>query len=522
MAQRNALYKLLQTFNTAKFWILGGIFCIVMLTLFPFKFEAIAWGKKDAIKQFFRNPSDAFDFFGNILLFMPFGYGLSQWLKSKSFAPVIKFSLIFSISLATTIAVETLQLFQPDRSSSIIDIFTNTLGGTLGGAIGLLGLDQIIAPTQQWLVRHWQKKRSLTIALGLWIALMLGSTWQLSTMTKLSNWDPNYNLMVGNEATGDRPWQGKVQSFSIADRALSESEVQQFLQSSAFPTLNQSLADYDLTGNAPYLDRSRFNSPPLESRPANPAASNSNSSWYITQEPPIKLNEALQKNSAFTLATTFETRSLKQEGPARIISLSLNTGERNLTLGQNDRQLIVRLRTPITGRNGDALELRSPNNLQQNRSHRVVLTYENSVLALYLDPGNPPDHLRLRPELTFFRLLLPNQLISLPRGPKAISLYPILFYAIWFLPLGTLLGRLLNLLKFRNQDNLKKTHRNLSTLTSSLILGLTIGGSSLAMATMLKSFSGQIISVGITCFGLALLPIAIQLLHPIFTFRQTR
>ncbi len=524
MAQRNPLHKLLQTFNTGKFWILVGLFCIVMFTLFPFKFESIAWGKKDALKEFFRNPSDTFDFFGNILLFMPFGYGLSQWLKSKPFTPVIKFTLVLGISLAGTIAVETLQLFQPGRSSSIIDLFTNTLGGTLGGAIGLLGLDQLIAPTRQWLLRQWHKQRSLTIALALWIALMLGSTAKLASMTTLINWDSSYNLIIGNEATGDRPWQGQIQGFSMTDRALSEPEVQQFLQGSTFPALEQSLADYSMIGNAPYLDRSRLNLPPLEQQsPPTPSPSTpSPKPWHITQTPPVKLNEALQKTSAFTLATTFETRSLDQTGPARLISLSQDTQHRNLTLGQNNRQLIVRLRTPITGVNGDALELRSPNNLQQSRSHRVVLTYENSVLALYLDPGNPPDHIRLRPELSFFRLLLPNQLISLPRGPKALSLYPPIFYAIWFLPLGTLLGRLLILMKFKTHKQPQKTHRNLFTLTSSLILGLTIGGSSLAMAIILKPFSGQTISIGLTCFGLAIVPISIQLLHPIFKFRQTR
>jgi VanZ like family len=517
MVQRHPLLKLLQYFNTAKFWILGGLVCIVMLTLFPFKFEAIAWGKKDAIKEFFRNASDAFDFYGNILLFMPFGYGLSQWLRPKRLDQIIKFALILAISLTCTIAVETLQLFQPDRSSSIIDISTNTLGGTLGGAIGLLGLDQLLAPISQWIVRQWDKQRNLTIALALWIALMLGSTWKLANMTHLSNWDPSFNLIVGNEATGDRPWLGKVQGFAISDRALSKSQVQQLLQSSTFPALETALADYDLTGNAPYLDRSRLNLPPLEEATPDP-----NSSWYNTKTPPIALTNALQKTSAFTLATTFETRSLDQTGPARLISLSHDTTERNLTLGQYGSHLIVRLRTPATGENGAFMELRSPNTLQLNRSHRAVLTYENAVLALYLDPSNPPDHLLLRPEMSFFRFVLPKQGSFLPRGPKAMSLYPVIFYAIWFLPLGTLLGRLLILMRFRNQNQSQKNHRNLLILTISLVLGLTIGSSSLAMAMILKPFSSQSMGVGITCFGLAILPITIQLLHPIFKFRQAR
>jgi VanZ family protein len=517
MPQRNPLHKLFQTFNTAKFWILGGILFIVMLTLFPFKFEAVAWGKKDALKEFFRNPSDSFDFFGNILLFMPLGYGLSQWLRPQRWNPIIKFALVIGISLLGTITVETLQLFQPDRSSSVIDLFTNTLGGTLGGTIGLLSLEQLIKPTNQWLGHQWNKQRSLTIALTLWIVLMLGSTWKLSTMTQLNNWNPDYNLVIGNEATGDREWLGKVQSFSMSDRALSESEVRQLLQSPKFPTLETALANYDLTGSAPYRDSSRLNLPALEQRSQPSPRPN----WYITEQPPTALTTALQQKSAFTLATTFETRSLTQEGPARIISLSLDTTERNLTLGQHDSHLIARLRTPATGENGAFMELSAHTSLQLNRSHRAVLTYENAILALYLD-DNPPDHTLLRPEISFFRFVIPKQLISLPRGPKAMSLYPFVFYAIWFLPLGTLLGRLLVLLRKRQPKDHRKNQRNLFTLTNSLLLGLTIGGSSLAMATILKPFSSQPMSIGLTCFGLALLPIALQFLHPIFTLRQTR
>ena len=102
----------------SKLWILGGIIFIVMLTLFPFKFQAIAWGKKDAIKEFFRNSSDSFDFFGNIFLFGPFGYGLAQWLKPKQFPIPKKLILILGLSFALTLMVESLQLFLPNRSSS--------------------------------------------------------------------------------------------------------------------------------------------------------------------------------------------------------------------------------------------------------------------------------------------------------------------------------------------------------------------------------------------------------------------
>jgi len=43
----------------------------------------------------------------------------------------------------------------------------------------------------------------------------------------LSNWDPAYGLILGNEATGDRPWLGTFHLMAVFDRALADIEVQQ-------------------------------------------------------------------------------------------------------------------------------------------------------------------------------------------------------------------------------------------------------------------------------------------------------
>jgi VanZ family protein len=42
-----------------------------------------------------------------------------------------------------------------------------------------------------------------------------------------SNWDPNCRLVIGNEATGDRPWKGKIYYAAVFDRALTEQEIRQ-------------------------------------------------------------------------------------------------------------------------------------------------------------------------------------------------------------------------------------------------------------------------------------------------------
>ena len=43
----------------------------------------------------------------------------------------------------------------------------------------------------------------------------------------LSNWDLGYSLILGNEASGDRPWLGSFDLVAIYGRALSFEEVSQ-------------------------------------------------------------------------------------------------------------------------------------------------------------------------------------------------------------------------------------------------------------------------------------------------------
>jgi hypothetical protein len=42
-----------------------------------------------------------------------------------------------------------------------------------------------------------------------------------------NNWDPDYRLVLGNEATGDRPWLGKIAYVAIYDQSLDAREVRE-------------------------------------------------------------------------------------------------------------------------------------------------------------------------------------------------------------------------------------------------------------------------------------------------------
>ena len=44
---------------------------------------------------------------------------------------------------------------------------------------------------------------------------------------RFTNWDPSYYLVLGNEATGDRPWLGKIFFLAMYSRPLAEKEIHQ-------------------------------------------------------------------------------------------------------------------------------------------------------------------------------------------------------------------------------------------------------------------------------------------------------
>ncbi len=72
---------------------------------------------------------------GNIAIFIPFGYFISHYLKTKKHIP------IFCITLITSLCIEFVQLYI-GRSFDIDDILLNCIGGMLGHACYLL-LDKI-------------------------------------------------------------------------------------------------------------------------------------------------------------------------------------------------------------------------------------------------------------------------------------------------------------------------------------------------------------------------------------------
>jgi len=69
--------------------------------------------------------------------------------------------------------------------------------------------------------------------------------------------------------------------------------------------------------------------------------------------PATKLIEAVKRSKALTIAAWIKPENTTQAGPARIVTVSRDSGGRDFTLGQNGGAYEVRFRTTATSPNGE-------------------------------------------------------------------------------------------------------------------------------------------------------------------------
>lgn len=86
------------------------------------------------------------------------------------------------------------------------------------------------------------------------------------------------------------------------------------------------------------------------------------------------LTQALQQTNAFTVEMWLTPASLDQRGPARVVTLSLDSGQRNFTIGQDGDRWDVRLRTTGSDNNG-LPSLASPAGSVQTQTTHLVLGF---------------------------------------------------------------------------------------------------------------------------------------------------
>jgi alginate O-acetyltransferase complex protein AlgJ len=105
--------------------------------------------------------------------------------------------------------------------------------------------------------------------------------------------------------------------------------------------------------------------------------------WYTAAEAAgDRLLRDASRSNELTLEATIVPAAAETEGLARIVTFSGGPGARNLTLGQEGRHLVMRIRTGPTGQNADRPQVRLfP--IEAGKAVHVVVTYVPGVLIAY-------------------------------------------------------------------------------------------------------------------------------------------
>lgn len=359
----------------------------------------------------------------NALLFLPLGFGLGGWLRRRMQLPwMIGFMVTLGFSLGLSYLIETLQIFIPPRFPALQDVFSNTFGGALG-----------------WLLFCLWETRDVRVAYFTYALVVFVLAALLQRDTTLRNWDSQFFLLLGNEGSANRPWQGEVSEIFITSRAMTDREVARLCAGETPPESFKSslLALYrfktrerrykDLTGHLPDLVGEECIIPTL----GETGVLLGPHCWLKSERSARVLVESLKQTSGFTLSVSMAPGDLSQDGPARIASLSVDAGRRNFTLGQVGPDLVFRLRTPLTGENGSHPSFVAGGVLNSHKPLNATITYDGRLLIFYIDGVRrfPSFNLNVG-AAALSHFVVPN--------PNRTRWYQAVTYGVIFLPLGFL------------------------------------------------------------------------------------
>jgi glycopeptide antibiotics resistance protein len=349
------------------------------------------------------------DFFLNIVLFLPCGALLPALWKDRCRSETIAIILVTLAGALASFLIEWGQVFA-GRNSSMIDILSNTLGTAIGAfaydRCTMARIRQIELLTADVL----RSKVAVCCALA-FAALPLAFSIEQSR-APFWRWDSGLTLQLGNEPSWNRPWLGKLYLVALYRRALSAEEIFNNFATGFSPeaaprrTKTDLIALYTFSegGGNIIRDTSRFEEPlDLRFWPGHRARwlDGSNGIEIIkrsivkSQRPATKLVETVRATDELSVEVWMAPRDTAQYGPARVISLSRNSGSRNFTLGQEGATIDFRLRTPVSGSNGAPVLLRTENGTLTAGVVHVVATYKDGIERLYINGLQRPEKLNL-------------------------------------------------------------------------------------------------------------------------------
>lgn len=420
-----------------------GILGICLLTLYPFQidllhshpginpFRLVGWAKAAGTR----------DAILNVLLFMPFGFGLAGLLRRRGFSRVATAAISLLAGALLSYGVELAQFFIPGRDSGWEDIFTNG-SGSLAGCLFfyISGLPLLwLVQSAEAAIGRFATARNVAIVLACYFALWFGVSARLQRTAGLHDWNAETFLTVGGFANpwSTHTWKGTMSGLELWDRAIPGDLASRITSSaiggSASP---DSIASYRFSGAAPFQDL-QHHSPFLNleqihrAAPSPAAGTWDGNSWLATTVPISKLVEAIQRSGQFSIHLQF-TPAETSDMNASLVTIGRAGEPPNMEIRQASEALAFWFRTPLSAEPFD-LEWSISRGCEPNRPRNVLFSYDGSKLWAYMDGQLRYEGYRLGPATALAELIRSTR-------PSELQGYRYTYYGIVFFPAGCLLG----------------------------------------------------------------------------------
>lgn len=422
--------------------------------LFPFDFGfPTIRDAQEMTRQFWDwNPPDPghTDRIQNVLFLMPLAFSAAAMSSAgRKRRAVASISIATIAAFAVSSSIEFLQSFVSFRDPSVADVWCNTLGGAIAGVIYALIGGSILKmlATQLARLRPIFGAKLIAALAVIYAAIHLAAPIHLRTAGDLSVWDRAMPVVVGNEMTGDRNWSGAVSDIFLSDRAATARQIEQL----AAGTMPEELLDdslllhYKPRGAGPYPDLTGHESPLIWSTkisevPAYDAVAVVPNHWLHSRENISSAVDRIRTSSQFTLATFASTFKPAQLGPARVVSISRDPWVRNIQLGQENGDLIVRVRTAVAVM--PDLYVRNVFDQPQKLRH-IAITHESTQIIVYID-GSERGRFEITPEAKVIWRLYPRSWFRVRIEHYGFRSYAIIYRAIVFVPFAGLIFAAVN------------------------------------------------------------------------------
>ncbi len=431
-----------RSFSWSNRFLIAAIAGILFLTLFPFRFDFQLRLPGNSSPFFLGSGVKTLGFldaFLNVLLFVPFGFGLAEKLRERKMSRAAVFLIVWITGAIFSYAIEIAQIYIPMRDSGWEDVLTNSTGSILGFVLfELLGAFTIgLLSRCEMAIRSWLTPLRAALFLSIYFLFWLGISAVLQTQTRLSNWESESSLLVGNEASGQDPWKGQVQQLQIGDRAVPDADALKLTSGHTGPEEPFGWrAAYDFSSPSPFKDTKEF-LPSL--------------SW-VPSAPVIVHSDALVLNGKPWLASTAAVRDLVHDvretnqfslhiicassephfGHGHILSISRSPSSVDLNLWQDESSLVLWFRSPVSVKRA-MLAWYVPNVFTDTQPLNILYSYDGADLALFVNGKKSGRIYRLGPGTVLARILRRVR-------PAELKGYNDIYYSLVFFPAGIILG----------------------------------------------------------------------------------